>query len=65
MDNSGLPSDLRAQMSEPILSDFQDVDFRRSFSTRFDAYYVCFEVPYGYESIVSDIGRYRGGIYSL
>jgi hypothetical protein len=34
-------------MSEPILSDFQDVDFRRSFSTKFDAYYVCFKVPYG------------------
>jgi hypothetical protein len=52
-------------MSELILSEmyaFQDVDFRRSFSTKFDAYCVCFNVPY--ESFVSDIGRYRGRITS-
>lgn len=42
-----------------FLSDFQDIDFRRSFSTKFDAYHVCFKVPYGYETNVSDIGRYR------
>lgn len=57
----GLPSDLRAQMSESNLSEtyaFQDVDFKlgRSFSTIFDAYCVCSKVPYStYVSFVSDM----------